>query len=400
MHIAAKRVDDISAPSFSDLYEAKRAYTNRTGQEVIDFSVGSSNIPPADEVKQALADAAQDDLCYQYSLAPADETVAAIANWYDKRYGVTLSPEEIFTLKGSQEALSHVPMAFCDPGDLVLIPDPYYPIYGTAPSLAGADVYFMPLKKENQYLIDFDAIPDEIADKAKLMYVSYPNNPTGATAPDEFYEKLVEFAKAHDILVLHDNAYSELVFDGEPGKSFLAFPGAKDVAIELNSFSKSYSMGGARMAVMVGNKEMLEAYKKLINTIDFGVFPAVQKAAVKALKDCDFFCKDVRNEYKRRRDDLIEKFVGAGWKIEPTRATMFVWAEIPEQYEDARAFADALLDQAGVLVNAGTSFGSQGKRFVRFALVRSDEEVAEAARRIANSGVLTQNASLHSSGSF
>lgn len=397
MHIAAKRVDEIEAPSFSELFDAKRAYTRKTGQEVIDFSIGSSNIPPAPRLKDSLAEAVQEDLSYQYSLAPLDEMVEAIIRWYRNRYGVELAEDEIFTLKGSQEALSHVPMAFCDPGDLVLIPDPYYPIYGTAPALAGADIYFMPLKKENHYLIDFDSIPEEIAQKAKLMYVSYPNNPTGAIADDAFYEKLIQFAKKYDILVLHDNAYSELVFDHERGKSFLAYPGAKEIGIELNSFSKAYSMGGARMAVMVGNPQMLAVYKKLINTIDFGVFPAVQKAAITALDTCDDFCVQVRDEYRRRRDYLIQQFAQAGWMIEPNPATMFVWAPIPDRYTDSAAFNADLLNQAGVLANAGTSFGKEGRRYVRLALVRNDDEVEEAARRIRSSGLFDPEPAFSSS---
>lgn len=387
---AAKRVDAIKAPSFSELFEAKQAYTNRTGQEVIDFSIGSSNIPPAKEVKDALAAAVMEDDSFQYSLAPLTEMVKAIQDWYKRRYGVDLKEDEIFTLKGSQEALSHLPMAFCDKGDIVLLPDPYYPIYGTAPLLADADVVFLPLKKENDYLMDLDAVDPETARKVKMMVVSYPSNPTGATAPDSFYEKLIRFAKDNDILIVHDNAYSELIYDGPAGKSFLSYDGAKDVGIELNSFSKSWSMGGARMAVMVGNKDMIDVYKKLINTIDFGVFPAVQKAAIAALEQCPDFPKTVCKEYKRRRDYLIDQFDQAGWKIEPNKATMFVWAPIPDHYEDSSAFASDLLNEAGVLVNAGTSFGNEGKRFVRLALVRDDDQVSEAARRIAQSGILNK----------
>ena len=390
MKYAAERVNNIQAPSFSELFERKQNYTKKTGNEVIDFSIGSSNIPPMDEIKTALANAAMDDESYQYSLAPSLEVTKAIQKWYQRRYGVDLEEDEIFTLKGSQEALSHIPLVFCNPSDLVLIPDPYYPIYGTAPSLAGADIYFMPLLAENNYLIDFDAIPEEIARKAKLMYVSYPNNPTGAVADDAFYQKLISFAKKYEILVLHDNAYSELVFDGLPGKSFLSYPGAKDVGFELNSFSKSFSMGGARMAVMVGNKDAIAAYKKLSNTIDFGGFPAVQKAAVTALECGDRFAKSVCKEYQRRRDLLIRSFKEAGWAIEPSQATMFVWARIPDWFEDSSVFTNALLEKAGVLVNTGTSFGQQGSRYVRFALVRDDVEVLEAARRIAQSRILCE----------
>jgi LL-diaminopimelate aminotransferase len=385
---AAKRILEINSPSFSELFEAKKAYAQKTGQSVIDFSIGSSDIPPMDKIKQTLADAAMQDASYQYSLAAMPEMVEAIQEWYHKRYGVDLEENEITIVKGSQEALSHVPLALCDPQDIVLIPDPYYPIYGTAPKLAGAKVVYMPLLEENNYLNDFDAIDEQTAKKAKLMYVSYPNNPTGKKAPDAFYEKLIAFAKKYDIIVLHDNAYSELVFEGEPGKSFLAFEGAKEVGFELNSFSKSYSMGGSRLAVMVGNHEIIDAYKKLINMIDFQAFAAVQKAGITALKEGDEFVKEVRQEYKRRRDYLINQFEKAGWHIEKPEATMFVWAKIPEWYMDSQTFLFDLLEKAGVLVNAGSSFGAQGARYVRLALVRNDQEVEEAAKRILQSKIM------------
>lgn len=387
----AKRLEAIDAPSFSELFEAKKQYAQKTGQEVIDFSIGSSNIPPHPDLKNALSKAVLDDSVYQYSLSPLPETVKAIQDWYAKRYGVQLEEDEIFLVKGSQEALSHIPLVFCDPEDIVLIPDPFYPIYGVAPQIAGAKIHYMPLLEENEYLIDFDAIPEEIAKQAKIMYVSYPNNPTGKKAPDSFYERLIDFAKKNEIIVLHDNAYSELVFDEQPGKSFLAFPGAKEVGFELNSFSKSYSMGGARLAVFVGNKECIKLYKKLINTIDFQAFFAVQKAGVEALKLRDEFVPGLRQEYKRRRDFLIDRMKEAGWEITPPEATMFVWAKIPDHYEDSAQFNNDLLKKAGVLANAGTSFGKQGKRYVRFALVRDDEEVREAAKRIKESGILNVN---------
>lgn len=394
MNYAADRVNDIKAPSFSDLFEAKQAYMKKTGQSVIDFSVGSSNIPPHDCVKQAISQAALDDDSYQYSLAPKEETLRAIQKWYRNRYGVTLQENEIFPLKGSQEALSHIPLALCNPGDLVLLPDPCYPIYRTAPLLAGAKTWFMPMKAENDYLIDFDSIPEKVADEARLMVVSYPNNPTGAVANDEFYTKLVEFARKHQILVVHDNAYSELIFDGNPGKSFLSYPAAMDLGIELNSFSKAYSMGGARMAVMVGNADIIAPYSKLMNTIDFQSFAPVHKGAIAALEESGGFSRQVCQEYKRRSELLISEFSKAGWQIDPVKSTMFVWARIPECYQDSSEFLYDLLDRTGVLVNAGTSFGEEGKRYIRFALVRSDEEVREAARRIAESGIFDTNDSI------
>ncbi|WP_242324249.1 pyridoxal phosphate-dependent aminotransferase [Faecalibaculum rodentium] len=383
---AARRVQEIQGATFADLDRKKKGFTDRTGLPVIDFSIGSSNIPPMDAVKETLSQAVQEDDAWQYSLGPLPEMIEAVQDWYQNRYGVDLEADEIFLLKGSQEALTHVPLVYCDPGDTVLIPDPYYPIYGTAPRLAGAAVQFMPLKEENGYLIDFDAI--ENPDEVKLMYVSYPGNPTGAVANDAFYERLVQFATDHDIIVLHDNAYSELVFEGETGKSFLAYPGAKEVGIELNSFSKSYSMGGARLAVLAGNAGLVQAYRKLLDMTDFCVFPAIQQAGICALKEGQAFTEQVRNEYRRRRDYLIEKMKEAGWNIAVPKATMFVWARIPACWSSAQAFTDALVDQAGVLVNPGSNFGKEGERYVRLALVRSDGEVQEAARRIRESGLL------------
>lgn len=383
---AARRVQEIQGATFADLDRKKKRFTDRTGLPVIDFSIGSSNIPPMDAVKETLSQAVQEDAAWQYSLGPLPEMIEAVQDWYQNRYGVDLEADEIFLLKGSQEALTHVPLVYCDAGDTVLIPDPYYPIYGTAPRLAGAAVQFMPLKEENGYLIDFDAI--ENPDEVKLMYVSYPGNPTGAVANDAFYERLVQFATDHDIIVLHDNAYSELVFEGETGKSFLAYPGAKEVGIELNSFSKSYSMGGARLAVLAGNAGLVQAYRKLLDMTDFCVFPAIQQAGICALKEGQAFTEQVRNEYRRRRDYLIEKMKEAGWNIAVPKATMFVWARIPACWSSAQAFTDALVDQAGVLVNPGSNFGKEGERYVRLALVRSDGEVQEAARRIRESGLL------------
>ena len=387
MKYAAQRVNNINAPSFSDLAASKTAYTNRTGKAVIDFSVGSSNIPPCQEVKEAIAQAALTDENYQYTLQPSKAILKAVQDWYLNRYSVELREEEIFPLKGSQEALSHLPMALLDPGDLILIPDPCYPIYRTAPLLAGAETYFMPMRKENNYLIDFDEIPKDVAKKAKLMLVSYPSNPTGAIAGDDFYEKLIDFATKNEILVIHDNAYSELIFNGEPGRSFLSYPGAKEIGVELNSFSKSYSMGGARMAVLVGNADLVAPYSKLMNTIDFQSFGPVHAGAIAALTKSGDFVASVRNEYKRRADFLIDQFAKAGWQIDPVKATMFVWAQIPDGYVDSSEFMNVLLEKTGVLTNPGTSFGKEGERFVRLALVRSDEEVAEAATRIAKSGL-------------
>jgi LL-diaminopimelate aminotransferase len=383
---AADRVLAIQAPSFSALAAKKAAYTNRTGKPVIDFSIGSSNIPPAKAVQEIMAEAVQDPASYQYSLGIEPEFLEAVKIWYKERYHTILEDDEIAALKGSQEALTHLPMVLCNPGDIMFVPDPYYPIYGTAPGLAGAQPYFLPMRKEKGYDIDFEAVPEDIARKAKCILVSYPSNPTGSLAPEGFYERLISFAKKYDLVIIHDNAYSELVFDGKPGKSFLEYPGAKEIGIELNSLSKSYSMGGARLAVMVGNKDVIQAYKQLMDTADFGPFPAVQKAGAECLLHQQAFAQSVREEYKRRRDFLIEHMKEAGWNMDKPEATMFVWAPVPEGMS-SQQFTNILLEKAGVLVNPGSNFGKEGEGFVRLALVRSDEEVKEAAKRIAQAGL-------------
>ncbi|MEY8380253.1 aminotransferase class I/II-fold pyridoxal phosphate-dependent enzyme [Ileibacterium valens] len=387
MNIESRRVGSILAPSFSALANLKKKYIQDHQQEVIDFSIGSSNIPPADAIKDILAQAALEDASYQYTLNPGDELIAAVQKWYQQRYDTELEEKEIAILKGSQEALSHIPMAFLDEDDLLLLPDPHYPIYSIACSINNNPIYEMPLKPENDYLPELDQIPEEVLDQAKMILVSYPNNPTGACAPDSFYEELIDFARKNNLLVVHDNAYSELLFSGKPGRSFLSFEHAKEVGIELNSLSKSYSLGGARFAVMVGNADMIAAYRKLLDMIDFGGFAPVAKAAVYALENEKEFPKTVCQEYKRRRDVLIEEFEKVGWKIEPSQGTMFVWAPVPDSYQDSMEFTIDLLNKAGILVHPGTNFGSLGKYFVRLALVRSDQEVKLAAKRIAASGL-------------
>lgn len=387
MNIESRRVGSILAPSFSALANLKKKYIQDHQQEVIDFSIGSSNIPPADAIKDILAQAALEDASYQYTLNPGDELIAAVQKWYQQRYDTELEEKEIAILKGSQEALSHIPMAFLDEDDLLLLPDPHYPIYSIACSINNNPIYEMPLKPENDYLPELDQIPEEVLDQAKMILVSYPNNPTGACAPDSFYEELIDFARKNNLLVVHDNAYSELLFSGKPGRSFLSFEHAKEVGIELNSLSKSYSLGGARFAVMVGNADMIAAYRKLLDMIDFGGFAPVAKAAVYAPENEKEFPKTVCQEYKRRRDVLIEEFEKVGWKIEPSQGTMFVWAPVPDSYQDSMEFTIDLLNKAGILVHPGTNFGSLGKYFVRLALVRSDQEVKLAAKRIAASGL-------------
>ena len=384
----AQRMKDFHSSIFLNLKEEKLKYEKNTGNRTIDFSIGSPNISPDPIIIETMAQAVQKPENYKYAINELPELKKAVQDWYQNRYDVTLTTDEIVLLQGSQEALSNLPLVYCDPGDGVLVPDPYYPVYVDAPKWAGADIIFMPLKEENQYLIDFDAISQEDRKKAKMMIVCYPNNPTCATAPDSFYEELIQFAKDNDILVLHDNAYSELVFDGKKGKSFLSYPGAKEVGVELNSFSKTYGMAGARLGVLVGNQTIVQQYKMLKSNMDYGIFLPVQYAGIQALRKGGKSIEFTRNQYQKRRDCMVASFKKAGWNIDPSPATMFLWAKIPDSYEDSFAFTKALLQKTGVVVTPGQSFGSQGLRYVRLALVQDEEEIIQAAKRIQNSDVL------------
>lgn len=382
---SAERMKYFRPSVFSRLDEEKRRLQEK-GEKIIDFSIGSPDIAPAPHIMEALLKAAEDPANYRYAIHDLPRLQQAITDWYRRRYDVELDPcSEVITLQGSQEALANIALTLCDPGDIVLVPDPYYPIFAQGPKLAGADVRFMPMKEENDFLIRFDEISEEVAKKAVLMIVSYPNNPTGAVADDRFYTELIAFAKRWDIAVLHDNAYSELVFDGKRGKSFLSYPGAKDVGVELNSFSKTYGMAGARLGVCVGNRELIAGYHRLKSNMDYGIFLPVQQAGIAALEADQNCVETTRKAYEHRRDLLVRRFGEAGWVIRPSAATMFVWARIPNAFADSEQFALSLLAECGIVVTPGTEFGAEGRRHVRIALVISDEQIEEAAQRLARS---------------
>ena len=381
----SKRMDLLAEGVFSRLDEEKQKML-ASGKAVYDFTIGSPNIAPSKEVMDALITAAQQPESYIYSLHDTKELKETIQAWYRKRYQVELDTEtEILSLQGSQEGLAHVALALCDEGDIVLIPAPSYPIFANGPKIAGAELYEMPMLKEYDYLIQFDAIPEEIAEKAKMMIISYPNNPTGATAPDSFYEELIQFAKAHDIIVIHDTAYSNLVFDGEEGKSFLYYAGAKDIGIEFNSFSKTYGMAGARIGICVGNAEIVGILRKLKSNIDYGMFLPIQKAAIAALTQEQSIVKETRETYQRRRNRIVAGAAAAGWHIASCKSTMFLWAQIPEGYGSSEEFALNLLKCSGMLVTPGSSFGAYGEGFVRIALVQSDEVIEQALQALKES---------------
>ena len=358
------------------------------GKEVYDLSIGAPNIPPTKRIMEVMAEAVMKPANYVYAINDTQQLLEAVAQWYKRRYDVELNPErEICSLLGSQDGLSHIALSILDPGDVMLVPDPCYPIFADGPRIAGAELYYMPLQKENDYVIQLQDIPEEIACKAKFMLVSYPNNPTAAMAPESFYHEVVAFAKKYDIIVLHDNAYSELVFDGQSCGSFLSIPGAMEVGVEFNSLSKTYGLAGARIGFCVGNKEVVGMLKTLKSNMDYGMFLPIQAAAVEALTGNQAVVAETRAAYEHRRDVLCDGLIEAGWHMEKPAGTMFVWAPIPDSYQDSESFVADLLDKTGVLVTPGSAFGPSGEGYVRMALVQSEDTMKKIVEAVAVSGI-------------
>ena len=358
------------------------------GKEVYDLSIGAPNIPPTKRIMEVMAEAVMKPANYVYAINDTQQLLEAVAQWYKRRYDVELNPEiEICSLLGSQDGLSHIALSILDPGDVMLVPDPCYPIFADGPRIAGAELYYMPLQKENDYVIQLQDIPEEIARKAKFMLVSYPNNPTAAMAPESFYHEVVAFAKKYDIIVLHDNAYSELVFDGQSCGSFLSIPGAMEVGVEFNSLSKTYGLAGARIGFCVGNKEVVGMLKTLKSNMDYGMFLPIQAAAVEALTGNQAVVAETRAAYEHRRVVLCDGLIEAGWHMEKPAGTMFVWAPIPDSYQDSESFVADLLDKTGVLVTPGSAFGPSGEGYVRMALVQSEDTMKKIVEAVAVSGI-------------
>lgn len=391
MHFA-KRMEQFGEGIFARLAAVRRQKIQE-GVEVIDLSVGAPNIAPSAHVMKALADAAMEPKNYVYALSDTQELLNAVCSWYRRRYGVELdAATEVCSLLGSQEGLAHIALSIIDENELTLVPDPCYPVFADGPRIAGSKIYYMPQKKENRYVIQLDDIPEDVARRAKFMVVSYPNNPTTVMAPDSFYEKLIAFARKYDIIVLHDNAYSELVFDGKSCGSFLRFPGAREVGVEFNSLSKTYGLAGARIGFCVGNPEVVAYLKTLKSNMDYGMFLPIQKAAVAAITGDQSSVGRTRAAYERRRDVLCDGLIAAGWHMDKPESTMFVWAPIPAAYVKSEDFVMELLNRTGVIVTPGSAFGPSGEGFVRMALVQDAEVLEKAVDKIRVSGFFSRQA--------
>lgn len=383
----AERMKEFEEGIFQILNE-KKEEVERQGKKVYNLSVGTPDFPTEKHIMDAVIKAAGDSNNYKYALKMLPELTEAVIQRFQKRYHVTLNEKEITDVYGSQEGIAHVGLSLCNPGDIVLVPDPGYPIFSIGPLLAQADVRTYELKEENNYLPDLKGMDGDVLQKARVMIVSYPLNPVCRIAPDSFYEELIIWAKEHNIIIIHDNAYSDIIYDGHIGKSILEFPGAKDICVEFYSLSKSYNYTGARSGFLVGNEFLVQNFKKLRSQIDYGTFLPVQYGAIAALKGPDEGVRERCAEYQRRRDALCGGFRENGWNIPDSQGTMFAWGKIPEGYEDDVAFVMELLEKSGVLCTPGSSFGKLGKGHVRFALTLPVEEIKEAVAAVAASGIL------------
>lgn len=383
----AERMKDYQEGIFQLLNEKKEA-VEKTGKKVYNLSVGTPDFEPAEHIMQAVTEAAKDPANYKYSLKDLPELIDTVIERFHYRYQVTLTANEITSVYGSQEGIAHIGLSLCDPGDVVLVPDPGYPIFAIGPSLAGAEIVTYSLTEENHYLPDLKGMDKEILKRTKFMIVSYPLNPVCKTAPDSFYRELIPWAKENQIIILHDNAYSDIIYDGREGKSILWYEGAKEVCVEFYSLSKSYNYTGARMGFLVGNEFLVQNFKKLRSQIDYGAFLPVQYGAIAALTGSDNMIKEQCMEYQKRRDALCGGLRSIGWDIPDSEGTMFAWGKIPSGYTDDVTFVMELLEKSGVLCTPGSSFGTLGKGHVRFALTMPVEQINEAVAAVKASGMI------------
>ena len=383
----SRKSNSIEGGIFNILNDKKKDLLNR-GIKVFNFSIGTPDFEPAPHIMEAMQEACKNPQNYKYAIDDKPELVQAMIDYYKNRFGVTLEENEIMTVYGSQEGMAHLGWALCDPKDVVLVPNPGYPIFSIGPMFCDAEIVEYPIYPEDNYMLKFENIPEEVAKKAKMIVVSYPLNPVCAVADDKFYEELIAFAKKYNIIVLHDNAYADIVYGGRVGKSFLEYEGAKEVGIEFYSLSKTYNMTGMRISFTVGNAEIISQFKKVRSQIDYGIFPAIQLAAVAALTGPQDMVKEQCAEYERRNKALCGGLREIGWNVPDSQGSMFVWAKIPEGFESSEKFVLELMENSGVIVVPGTAFGSLGAGYVRFALVYPVEVIEEAVKAIADSEIL------------
>jgi LL-diaminopimelate aminotransferase len=380
----SRRLEQIPPYLFAEL-ERKIAAKRAAGIDVISLGIGDPDMPTFEPIVAAAQRAVADPSTQSYPTNRGrQEFREAVASFYGRRFGVQLDPDgEVMPAIGAKECIFNLNLAFLDPGDVALASDPGYPVYTGGPLIAGAEPVLMPLREELGFAPDLDAIPPEALERARIMYINYPNNPTGAVVPEALFERVVEFAREHDVLVVHDNAYSETTFDGYVAPSFLQTPGAKDVGVEVFSLSKGYNMTGWRCAAIVGNAAAIEHYWRLKSNIDSGLFEAVQLAGAAALgPDLDVQVKGMNELYRRRRDLVCDALAEAGVEVRRPKGTIYVWAPVPEGFGSSAAYCEHVLEEAAVVISPGEAYGPSGAGFFRISLTTPDDRLAEAVERI------------------
>ena len=384
---ASQRLDRFGAEVFASLNN-KLLALKAQGKTIYNMSVGTPDFKPYDHVVEALTQAAQDPEMWKYALRDLPELKQAVCDYYERRFGVSgITPSMVQSCNGTQEGVGHLGLALLDPGDTILVPDPCYPVFEAGAKIADAKLEYYPLVAEHNYLPYVAGIDSEVADRAKYMIVSLPANPVGSVGTPEVYEEIITFAREHDLLIVHDNAYSDIVFDGEPGGSFLQYPGALEVGVEFFSLSKSFNVTGARIGFLVGREDVVSAFAKLRSQIDFGMFFPIQKAAIACLNGPRDEVEAQRLKYQERRDALCDGLEGLGWERPNAHGSMFVWAKLPGGRTDSMAFCEELMEKAGVVVTPGASFGPSGEGHVRMALVLPPDQIALAVEAIREAGL-------------
>lgn len=384
---ASQRLDRFGAEVFASLNN-KLLALKAQGKTIYNMSVGTPDFKPYDHVVEALTHAAQDPEMWKYALRDLPELKQAVCDYYERRFGVSgITPSMVQSCNGTQEGVGHLGLALLDPGDTILVPDPCYPVFEAGAKIADAKLEYYPLVAEHNYLPYVAGIDPEVADRAKYMIVSLPANPVGSVGTPEVYEEIIAFAREHDLLIVHDNAYSDIVFDGEPGGSFLQYPGALEVGVEFFSLSKSFNVTGARIGFLVGREDVVSAFAKLRSQIDFGMFFPIQKAAIACLNGPRDEVEAQRLKYQERRDALCDGLEGLGWERPNAHGSMFVWAKLPGGRTDSMAFCEELMEKAGVVVTPGASFGPSGEGHVRMALVLPPDQIALSVEAIREAGL-------------
>ena len=384
---ASQRLNRFGAEVFASLNN-KLLALKAQGKTIYNMSVGTPDFKPYDHVVEALTQAAQDPEMWKYALRDLPELKQAVCDYYERRFGVSgITPSMVQSCNGTQEGVGHLGLALLDPGDTILVPDPCYPVFEAGAKIADAKLEYYPLVAEHNYLPYVAGIDPEVADRAKYMIVSLPANPVGSVGTPEIYEEIITFAREHDLLIVHDNAYSDIVFDGEPGGSFLQYPGALEVGVEFFSLSKSFNVTGARIGFLVGREDVVSAFAKLRGQIDFGMFFPIQKAAIACLNGPRDEVEAQRLKYQERRDALCDGLEGLGWERPNAHGSMFVWAKLPGGRTDSMAFCEELMEKAGVVVTPGASFGPSGEGHVRMALVLPPDQIALAIEAIREAGL-------------